>query len=151
MAGMVTPIFSALPGGAQILPGEAAVLAEPGLEGTVVALTADHHAYASEHERATRAQIAWRLARLKKSRFESEYDSARSYAAPVYFVPSDTLVGDALPSALGIASHHALFGGVVPYPFVLTKALVHPLLDPAAAAPPGWSHAFAGQVAHAVL
>ena len=74
MAGMVTPIFSALPGGAQTLPGEGAVLGEPDLEGTVVALTADHHAYASEHERATRAQIAWRLARLKKSRFEGEYD-----------------------------------------------------------------------------
>lgn len=148
---MDTPIFSALPGGAQILPGEAAVLAEPGLEGTVVALTADHHAYASEHERATRAQIAWRLARLKKSRFDGEYDSARTYAPPVYFVPSDTLVGDALPSALGIASHHALFGGVVPHPFVLTKALVHPLVDPGAAAPMGWNHGFAGQVEHAVL
>jgi hypothetical protein len=134
-----------------IFAGDGAVLAEPGLHGTVVALTADHHAYASEHERATRTQLAWRLARLKKSRFEGEYDRARSYVAPVYFVPSDTLVGDALPSALGIASHHALFGGVVPHPFVLTKALVHPLVDPAAAAPVGWSHGFAGQVAHAVL
>ncbi len=151
MFAMDTPIFSALPGGGQTLAGEGSELAELGLEGTVVALTADHHAYASEHERATRAQLAWRLARLKKSRFEGEYDSARTYPAPVYFVPSDTLVGDALPSALGIASHHALFGGVVPYPFVLTKALVHPLIDPAAAAPPGWNHAFAGQVAHAVL
>ena len=63
---MDTPIFSALPGGAQTLAGDGAVLAEPGLQGTVVALTADHHAYASEHERATRSQLAWRLARLKK-------------------------------------------------------------------------------------
>lgn len=151
MAAMDTPFFSALPGGAQTLTGERTVLAEPGLEGTVVALTADHHAYASEHERATRAQIAWRLARLKKSRFQGEYDSSRSYATPVYFVPSDTLVGTALADTLGIASHHALFGGVVPYPFVLTKTLAHPLVDPAAAAPPGWSLGFAGQIAHAVL
>jgi len=69
----------------------------------------------------------------------------------VYFVPSDTLVGEALPNALGIAGHDALFGGVVPHPFVLTKVVVHPLVEPTAAAPPGWQHAFAGQVAHAVL
>ncbi|OUL98330.1 biotin carboxylase [Variovorax sp. JS1663] len=127
------------------------MLDEPGLEGTVVALTADHHAYASEHERATRAQIAWRLARLKKARFQGEYDSAQSYAAPVYFVPSDTLVGSTWAETLGIQSHQALFGGVVPHPFVLTKTITHPLVDPGAAAPAGWSHGFAGQVAHTVL
>ncbi|GAA4348724.1 DUF3182 family protein [Variovorax defluvii] len=141
----------ALPGTAPTLAGEGAVLDERGLEGTVVALTADHHAYASEHERATRAQIAWRLARLKKSRFQGEYDSGRSYATPVYFVPSDTLVGSTWAGALGIQSQHALFGGVVPHPFVLTKTITHPLVDPAAAAPDGWCHAFAGQVAHAAL
>jgi len=144
-------LISTLTGSSQLRPNEDAVLAEPGLEGTVVALTADHHAYASEHERATRAQIAWRLARLKKSRFQGEYDSSLSYAAPVYFVPSDTLVGDALAGALGIGSHHGLFGGVVPHPFVLTKAIVHPLIDAGAAAPPGWKPGFAGRVATAVL
>jgi hypothetical protein len=148
---MDTPILNALPGAAPTLAGEGPVLAEPGLEGTVVALTADHHAYASEHERATRAQIAWRLARLKKASFQGEYDSARSYAAPVYFVPSDTLVGTGVAGALGIPGREALFGGVVPHPFVLTKTLAHPLVDPTAAAPPGWCHALAGQVGHAVL
>ncbi|WP_256856652.1 DUF3182 family protein [Variovorax sp. KK3] len=148
---MDTPIFSALPGAASMLAGEGPMLVEPGLQGSVVALTADHHAYASDHERATRAQIAWRLARLKKSRFEGEYDRARSYAAPVYFVPSDTLVGSALAGDLGIQGQHALFGGVVPHPFVLTKTISHGLVDPAAAAPSGWCHAFAGQVGNAVL
>jgi hypothetical protein len=144
-------LISTLTGNSEMLPGEQAVLAEPGLQGTVVALTADHHAYCSEHERATRTQIAWRLARLKKSSFQGEYDKSRSYAAPVYFVPSDTLVGDELIGALGIASHHGLFGGVVPYPFVLTKVVAHPLVDAGAAAPEGWKPDFADRVASTVL
>ncbi|MBT2326658.1 DUF3182 family protein [Variovorax paradoxus] len=142
-------LISALPG-SETLPGGQAALGE-GLEGTVVVLTADHHAYASEHERATRAQIAWRLARLKKSSFQGEYDNSRSYAAPVYFVPSDTLVGDELIGTLGIVGHHGLFGGVVPYPFVLTKAISHPLVDAQAAAPEGWKPGFAQRVARSVL
>lgn len=152
MAAMATPI-SAWGGGsaARTAAGSLAAPVEPVLDGTVVALTADHHAYASEHELATRAQIAWRLARLKRSKFLGEYDSARAYAAPVYFVPSDTLVGDALIGALGISGRHGLFGGVVPHPFVLTKAVVHPLWHPAAAAPPGWHHDFASQVSGVVL
>jgi hypothetical protein len=144
-------LISTLTGSSELLTGDQAVLAEPGLQGTVVALTADHHAYCSEHERATRTQIAWRLARLKKSSFQGEYDKSRSYAQPVYFVPSDTLVGDELIGALGIASHHGLFGGVVPYPFVLTKVVAHPLVDPGAAAPEGWKPEFAERVASAVL
>ncbi len=144
-------LISAVTGGSLPTPGEAAVRGEPGLQGSVVALTADHHAYASEHEQATRAQLAWRLARLKKCNFQGEYDGALRYAAPVYYVPSDTLVGPELAGALGIADHHGLFGGVVPHGFVMTKALVHPLVDETAAAPPEWRADFAGLVAHAVL
>jgi hypothetical protein len=144
-------LISAVAGGSVPGSGEEAVLVESRHDGTVVALTADHHAYASEHERATRAQIAWRIARLKQSRYQGEYDSSRHYAAPVYFVPSDTLVGDEVINALGISGHHGLFGGVVPYPFVLTKAITHPLVEADAAAPQGWSFAFGARVANAVL
>ena len=144
-------LIVAMPGTSEMLSGEGVALAEPGLQGSVVALTADHHAYSSEHERATRAQLAWRLARLKKSSFQGEYDKSRSYAAPVYFVPSDTLVGDELIGSLGIAGHHGLFGGVVPHPFVLTKSITHPLVDDGAAAPEGWKAGFARRVASSVL
>jgi uncharacterized protein DUF3182 len=44
--------------------------------------------------------------------------------------------------ALGIRGPQQLFGGVVPYPFVGTKAITHPLVDPGALAPAGWSRAF---------
>ena len=47
-------------------------------------------------------------------------------------MPSDTLVQDERLGRLGIAGRHALFGGVVPYPFVLTKVITHPLIDAAA-------------------
>ncbi|RZL96444.1 MAG: DUF3182 family protein [Variovorax sp.] len=145
-------LISAVAASAAPGSGAAAVLAQPRLdEGTVVALTADHHAYASEHERATRAQLAWRLARLKQSRFQGEYDSAQSYAAPLYFVPSDTLVDDERLGRLGICGRHALFGGVVPHPFVLTKVISHPLVDAGAAAPQGWSLEFADRVRDSVL
>ena len=44
-----------------------------------------------------------------------------------------------------------LFGGVVPHPFVATKAITHPLVEPDAAAPEGWSHGFARRVRSVVL
>jgi hypothetical protein len=39
----------------------------------------------------------------------------------------------------------------VPHPFVLTKAITHPLVQPDAACPAGWSNEFAAHVAGAVL
>jgi len=44
-----------------------------------------------------------------------------------------------------------LFGGVVPHPFVASKAITHPLVDPDASAPAGWSHAFGERVRDVVL
>ena len=69
----------------------------------------------------------------------------------VYFVPSDTLIGVENAARLGIAGEQDLFGGVVPYPFVATKAITHPLVGPNAYAPEGWSDAFPHQVQDAVL
>ena len=44
-----------------------------------------------------------------------------------------------------------LFGGVVPQPFVETKAITHPLVRPDAVAPVGWSRDFGTQVKGSVL
>jgi hypothetical protein len=57
----------------------------------------------------------------------------------VYFVPDDTLTV-AHAREVGIVSENDLFGGVVPYPFVATKTITHPLIDADAFAPEGWSH-----------
>ena len=107
--------------------------------------------YLHSHERITRAAIAGRLATLKGADFAGDYDPARRYPGPVYFVPGETLVDLAAARALGIRDEHDLFGGAVPDPVVATKAITHPLVAPGAEAPAGWSHEFARRVQDAVL
>jgi hypothetical protein len=105
----------------------------------------------SKHEAATRASIATRLAALKGYEFAGEYDEADHDGRPRYFVPAETLVGIASARKLGVSSEADLFGGVVPYPFVATKTITHPLVGAGAVAPEGWSDNFARRVAHTVL
>jgi hypothetical protein len=121
------------------------------LPGTVAVYSADESGFRHSHERATRAGIAKRLAALKGFDFVGEYDLAARYPGPIYLVPSNTLVGLEAAAALGVHSEHDLFGGVVPHPFVATKAITHPLVEPEAQAPLGWSHGFGRQVSDAVL
>ncbi|HKH95803.1 MAG TPA: DUF3182 family protein, partial [Beijerinckiaceae bacterium] len=118
--------------------------------GTVVVYLPEGGGYRHRHERETRARIAQRLAALKGYAFSGEYDPGTSCARPLYFASGDTFVGQEA-AALGIASEHDLFGGVVPHAFVATKVISHPLVDREAAAPAGWTHTFAERVGHAVL
>ena len=106
--------------------------------------------FAHQHDAATRREIGRRLAALKGFRFDGEHDAGRDYRGPLYLVPSDTILSDEA-SALGIAGEGDLFGGVVPHAFVATKAITHPLVDPHAEAPPGWSHDFARHMEGAVV
>jgi hypothetical protein len=120
--------------------------------GSVVVWSADPQAYGSDHERATRSNFAQRLAALKQFRYAGEYDASRAHeSTPLYFVPSDTIASTQLARSLGISTLHDLFGGVVPHPFVATKAITHPLVGRAAACPEGWEPAFAPAVSQAVL
>ena len=106
--------------------------------------------FADTHERITRAAVAQRLAALTGFAYAGEYDPSARYPDRVYFVPGDTLVG--LEAArVGIAGEHDLFGGVVPYPFVATKVITHPLVEQSAVAPKGWSDTFPSEVQSAVL
>jgi len=107
----------------------------------------------SRHERATHVSVARRLAVLKGYEFAGEYDTAEHHydRCPRYLVPADTLVGITAARELGIANENDLFGGVVPYPFAATKTITHPLVDPTAFAPEGWSHDFSRRVGGAVL
>jgi Protein of unknown function (DUF3182) len=104
----------------------------------------------AEHHRATVGAVAQMVAILTGRDFEGEYDPAARYRRPLYFVPSDTLLVDEA-RALGIRTRDDLFGGVVPFPFVATKAIVHPLVAPDARCPPGWSYTFADRVRETVL
>ena len=117
--------------------------------GAVVTYTAANRAH--RHDGVTQAAIAARLAALKGYHFAGEFDPADRPSGRVYFVPGATMVGVATANALGVRTVDDLFGGVVPHPFVATKAITHPLVEPDATAPEGWSHGFARRVRPVVL
>ena len=104
-------------------------------------------AYASRHETQTRIKIAQGIAALKGCDFAARCDLD---AAKIYFVPSDALETE-LAAKLGIGCEDDLFGGVVPYPFVGTKVITHPLIEPEADAPRGWTDDFGRRVDGVVL
>src|SRR5262245_27321000 len=90
------------------------------------------------------------IARIKGYKFGGPYDPAHNYSGPRFFVPDDTLLLDEA-SCLGIRSPNDLYGGVVPYLFVKTKAITHGLVGRHAERPLGWSTAFAERVREIVL
>jgi hypothetical protein len=103
-----------------------------------------------KHESVARELVARRLAALQGYEYAGEYRGLGRRSGHLYFVPCSTLqLEDA--QALGIRGEHDLFGGVVPFPFVATKTITHPLTHPDAAAPAGWSSEFARSVKDAVL
>jgi hypothetical protein len=90
------------------------------------------------------------IATIKDCKFGGPYDPEHNYSGPLFFVPDDTLLLDEA-ACLGIRSPNDLYGGVVPYLFVKTKAITHGLVDRDAERPPGWSTAFAERVREIVL
>jgi len=123
--------------------------------GRVLSWTVEGRQFATEHERATRNEVSRRLAALKRFDFAGEFDATLHTGPPratgaCYFVPSDTLHVDTA-AALGIRGPDDLFGGVVPYPFVASKAITHPLVHPGAARPEGWVARFGEAIAGATL
>src|SRR5688572_13238732 len=110
--------------------------------GVVLSFPRGPYENANSHEALTRRRLAERLAALKGYEFGGDYDAAGRYEAPVYMVPGETLVGVDAAKAIGISGVEDFFGGVVPFPFVATKTITHPLLDARAHAPEGWSGEF---------
>jgi hypothetical protein len=104
-----------------------------------------------QHESVTLRELACRLAAIKGYDFAEEFDPARRYSGPLYFVPNDTLVGIAAAQKLGIKNEQDLFGGVVPFAFAATKTITHPLPDADSRSPEGWSPEFANRVRDVVL
>lgn len=121
-----------------------------GPRGVVVTHAPGEHDHASEHERSTHLAFARQLAALRGYEADGPYQPGRHGASHPYFLPSTTLTTDEAAS-LGIRGIDDLFGGVVPHPFVATKAISHPLVAPDAAAIAGWNPAFAPCAGDAVL
>jgi hypothetical protein len=102
------------------------------------------------HEKITLAVVADAVAQIKHYEFVGCYDNAHNYSGDVFFVPDDTLMLDEAV-CLGVHCPNDLFGGVVPYPFVKTKAITHQLIARKADRPEGWSPAFTQRVRDVVL
>jgi hypothetical protein len=119
--------------------------------GVAVEYSQASHGDSGGHEALARSGISRKLGALRGYVFSGRYDAAADYAGCLYFIPDDTIVGVDHARSLGISCEHDLFGGVVPRPFVATKAISHPLVDPNASAPQGWSPEFGGLVRDAVL
>lgn len=119
--------------------------------GVVVVLSSSGDGEARAHDTATRLALARKLAGIKGYDFAGAFDPSVRYPGSLYFVPDDTLVGADKARALGIRGERDLFGGVVPHPFVATKAISHPLVTAEAAAPPGWSADFCATLGDALL
>jgi len=90
------------------------------------------------------------LAALQGIEFAGDYDAARDDRAQPYYVPDDTLLSE-VAVRLKIRDESDLFGGVVPFDFVATKAITHPRLDQSAVVPHGWSDRFSERVGDVVL
>jgi len=104
----------------------------------------------SQHEVDTQRALAGQLALLLHASDCVDFDAACSYPPQRYFVPDDTLPVETA-RRLGIASDDDLFGGVVPYPFVGTKVVVHGLPPGAQIKPEGWQDSLGERVSELVL
>lgn len=120
-------------------------------DAAVVAYPADANCDPRSHERMTHAAAAERLADILGYRFAGAFDPSCNYDCPLYYVPSNTLVSAALSEDLCIRGEHDLFGGMVPFPFVSTKTITHPLINRGASGPSGWSNDFPACVQEVVL
>jgi hypothetical protein len=120
------------------------------MTGVVVVYFSELGAQLCAHDKATLFDVAEMIARLKDCEMAGSYDATYNYAGKIFFVPDDTLVaGEA--SSLNICAPDDLFGGVVPYPIVKTKAITHQLVTSNAYRPEGWSPVFARRVHGAAL
>lgn len=118
-------------------------------KGTVLYYSA--RPYEPSHEKEVHAGLAEQLAALLDMDYGGEHTATGRDSGPVYLLPTGTLIGMDQAIALGVQGEQHLFGGVVPYAFVCTKAISHPLISGDARAPQGWSHEFARRVSGSVL
>jgi hypothetical protein len=118
--------------------------------GTVVVCFSRLGAPLRVHQKRMLAADAEAIAGLKQYDFGGDYDRTKHYERPIYFIPDDTLLLDEAQS-LEIRAPTDLYGGVVPYPFVKTKAIAHPLVDRNARRPDGWHFEFGERIRDAVL
>jgi len=133
------------------LIAEPQALASQAGTGSVVFYRCNPDASMAEHDLSTKAAVAQSISRLLGLDYAGPFDPGKVLPGPLYVVPSHTMTDAALVQRLGIRGVSDFFGGVVPYPFVGTKAITHPLIHAEAAAPGGWVFAHAASLGDMVL
>ncbi|MBL4834039.1 MAG: DUF3182 family protein [Pseudomonas sp.] len=103
-----------------------------------------------EHELKVHTVLGTRIAELLDCRFIGLAEDQSDQADSLYLIPDATLVGEQR-KALGIETEADFFGGSVPFAFVASKAISHPLVSDGAAAPQGWSREMMRFASKAVL
>lgn len=123
----------------------------------------DSTRHTSRHERAAHAYFAMELGKLKGLSFRGAYGQDDT-GHDSYFLPNCTVVRKCAGGGHGIASAavnatararledvHDLFGGVVPFAFVATKAISHQLHSQDDERPEGWNEAMGNWTAPMTL
>jgi hypothetical protein len=116
----------------------------------VVVYSGGRKAARARHEVDTQRALAGRLATLLGFDGCVEFEPARAYSPQRFFVPDDTLPLD-VAQRIGVTSDDDLFGGVVPFPFIATKLVVHGLPPGARVKPLGWHDELGERLRHLVL
>lgn len=119
-------------------------------KGSVVVYFGELGGRLQEHQRVMLMKDAETISSLLCCNFEGEYRADRRYDGRPFYVPDDTLLSEEA-SSIGIRAPDGFYGGVVPFPFVKTKAISHGLLDTSSAHPVGWSSDFSQRVREVVL
>ncbi|MBO9723852.1 MAG: DUF3182 family protein [Novosphingobium sp.] len=112
------------------------------------------HQHDNEHDQASRHEVLRRMASLCQGVSCQEHDRITCFDGEgqprPYFIPRDTLL-TSQASELGIGGENDLYGGVVPFRFVATKAVGHPLVRNARKVPEGWNEGLGKALGETVL
>jgi len=118
----------------------------PGRGAPLVVVYSPMRAAEHGHEAFTCCALAKKVADLLGYEFGGEYKlNAVKPDRPMFLVPTTTITTDQA-RALGVLTNRNIFGGVVPYAFVATKAIVHGLRTTGSPAPEHWCHRFSESV-----
>jgi hypothetical protein len=103
-----------------------------------------------DHEAKSIAELAKRIAKLQGMSYGGDCGVEGPGGDDYYIIPDETLQRESA-QRLGIWTEQNFFGGVVPYEFVATKVITHPLYDRDAKAPDGFSRELGHSIKPAVL
>lgn len=95
----------------------------------------------NEHDKASRSELARRIARLGEAIFvDNDISSNQQLSGgqpDTLYIPTGT-IDLSTARELGIGNESQIYGGVVPFPFVGSKVITHPVFGDDPALPAGW-------------